>query len=233
MYRIANVAVLSFVCFAAPWAWAQGGTTAPVVASTPVSASALSDPPSDTRVIDGPEKHSNEWQVWAAGSVPISGFPGDPKAKIWAAGGTYGRVLTNAHGPGIVRGRFEIGFEIDPLIEIDLPHHPDYAAGFTPWLWKWDFVTRRRLSPYFELAGGGLWGIHEVVPGTTAFNFMPSAGMGVNFPASRSGKYSWTVDVRYFHVSNAGITDDNPGLNTIQFRIGFGLFTHPARRPGA
>jgi len=29
------------------------------------------------------------------------------------------------------------------------------------------------------------------------------------------------------HISNASIANLNPGINTIQFRIGFGLFTQP------
>ena len=239
MCRFAAVAVLLCLCFAAPApvarAQAGGVVSAPgpaALGSTAGTAANIpSDRPSDPRPIDGPEKNSNEWQVWAAGSIPIAVFRTDPEAKIWIAGGTYARVLTDAHGPGILRGRFEEGFEIDPLIEVDLPHHPVYAVGITPVLWKWDFMTRRRLSPYFEIAGGGLWGNHQVVPGTTTFQFMPSVAVGVNFPASRSGKYSWTADVRFFHVSNAGITQDNPGLNTIQIRIGFGVFTHPKPRP--
>jgi len=237
MYRLATVAVLLCLWFASPGAWGQagGGTSEPVSATsasalsagTPRSANALIILPTEARPIGGPEKHSNEWQVWFAGSDPFAAFRDDPTAKTWMAGATYGRVLTEAHGRGILRGRLEGGFEIDPLMSIDLPHRLVYAVGITPFLWKWDFVTRRRLSPYFEIAGGGLWGNHQVVPGTTTFNFMPSVAVGVNFPASRSGKYSWTADVRFFHISNGGITDDNPGLNTIQFRLGFGVFTHP------
>jgi len=205
----------------------SAGGSPPTASSARAKRDPPGDPASDRRIVDGPEKRSNEWQVWFAGSDPFAAFRDDPTAKTWMAGATYGRVLTEAHGRGILRGRLEGGFEIDPLMSIDLPHRLVYAVGITPFLWKWDFVTRRRLSPYFEIAGGGLWGNHQVVPGTTTFNFMPSVAVGVNFPASRSGKYSWTADVRFFHISNGGITDDNPGLNTIQFRLGFGVFTHP------
>jgi len=30
--------------------------------------------------------------------------------------------------------------------------------------------------------------------------------------------------VRYMHISNAGMTKPNPGITTIQVRIGFGAF---------
>jgi hypothetical protein len=29
------------------------------------------------------------------------------------------------------------------------------------------------------------------------------------------------------HISNAGMTTPNPGINTIQVRLGFGRFTQP------
>jgi hypothetical protein len=29
------------------------------------------------------------------------------------------------------------------------------------------------------------------------------------------------------HISNAGLATPNPGINTVQFRIGFGRFTQP------
>jgi lipid A 3-O-deacylase len=247
MYKLAAVVVLLCLCFAASSAWAQAEGASSAAASNEVglaaagsaamgatagtSTNSQGDSPGDTRRVDGPEKNSNEWLVWAAGAIPFTAFHSAPLAHIWSAGGTYGRVFTAAHGPGILRGRFEAAFEIDPLIEIELPHRPVYAAGFTPVVWKWDLVTRRRLSPYLQFSGGGLWGNHQVVAGTTTFNFMPSIGGGLNFPASRSGKYSWTADVRFFHISNAGITQYNPGLNTIQVRVGFGIFTHPKPRP--
>jgi len=56
---------------------------------------------------------------------------------------------------------------------------------------------------------------------------MPGTAAGVSFPWGRSGKYSWTIDARFFHISNAGLTDYNPGLNTVELRIGFGFFSHP------
>jgi len=228
MYRFAAVAVL--LCLVAPKAWAQTtDTAAPPASRSDAPANPQSDPPSDTQRIDGPEKGSNEFQVWAAGAIPFTIFPNAPLARIYSAGGRYGRVLTNSHGPGPLRGRLEYVFEVVPVLEVELPHHPVYAPGFAPFVWKWDFVTRRRLSPYFEFYGGGVFGNHEVVPGTTSFNFMPSAALGVAFPWGQSGKYSWSAEARYFHISNAGLTEYNPGLNTIEFRIGFGIFTHPER----
>ncbi len=218
---LAAMALLGCLCCApSGWAQADGGAS-----STP---SAGSDSKSQTPPhVDGPEKGSNEWLVWAGGAFPTDPFYAAPQARLWTAGGTYGRVLTDPHGPGFLRGRFEWAFEIDPIIEVLLPKRPVYAGGFAPVVWKWNLLTRRRLSPYLELYGGVLWGNHQVVAETTPFNFMGSTAGGLSFPLGKSGKYSWTVDVRWFHISNGGLTYYNPGINTIEFRTGFGFFSHP------
>jgi len=37
-------------------------------------------------------------------------------------------------------------------------------------------------------------------------------------------EHAWTVEARYMHISNAGLTTPNPGINTVQVRLGFGKF---------
>ena len=51
-------------------------------------------------------------------------------------------------------------------------------------------------------------------------NFTSSAAFGLHF----LGEHAWSVDVRYMHISNAGLTSPNPGVNTVQVRLGFGKF---------
>jgi hypothetical protein len=55
-------------------------------------------------------------------------------------------------------------------------------------------------------------------------NFTPSVAVGLHFLRS---KFSWIAEVRFLHISNAGLATPNPGINTLQIRIGFGLFTQP------
>jgi hypothetical protein len=56
---------------------------------------------------------------------------------------------------------------------------------------------------------------------TNTVNFSPSAALGVHILGE---KYNWSVAVRYLHISNAGLGDFNPGLNTVQVRLGVGRF---------
>jgi hypothetical protein len=175
---------------------------------------------------DGPEKGSHEWQVWVGTGEPVPIFGGVPDARVWTAGGRYGRVLTKAHGFGPLRGRFEWAADVLPIVEVSRPGRRVYGAGFDPVVWKWNFVARRGLSPYWEFSGGALFSNRQAIAGTTAFNFMPSMAVGIRFPWGKYGKYDWTTEVRFFHISDAGLTDYNPGINTVEFRVGLGFFSH-------
>jgi hypothetical protein len=214
---LATVAMLACLC--APKGWAQAvGVTSSSTESTPKGATFPQ--------VDGPEKGSNEWQVWAGGAYPIN-LSYAPLGQVWTAGATYGRVLTDPHGPGFLRSRFEWTFELVPVVEVLQPKYPVYSVGITPVGLKWNFVTHRRLSPYWEFAGGALFSDHRLIPaGGTTFNFTASTAAGVSFPWGKSGKYSWTVDVRCFHISNAGLGVRNPSLNSIELRVGLGFFSH-------
>jgi hypothetical protein len=75
-----------------------------------------------------------------------------------------------------------------------------------------------------DLGGGALFTNTQVPVGTSRINFTSAGAVGVHYLA---GKYTWTADVRFMHISNAGLATPNPGINTVQLRLGFGWFTHP------
>jgi len=175
---------------------------------------------------DGPAKGSHEWQVWAGGGEPVQIFNGAPDARVWTAGVSYGWVLTGAHGPGLLRGRFEWAGDLVPVLEVLEPRRPVYGGGFDPIVWRWNFVTRRRVSPYWEFAGGGLFSNHELEPGGSTFNFTPSMAAGVRLPWGKSAKYGWTAEVRFLHISDGGLTNANLGVNDVEVRIGLSSISH-------
>jgi Lipid A 3-O-deacylase (PagL) len=37
-------------------------------------------------------------------------------------------------------------------------------------------------------------------------------------------RYNLALELRYMHISNAGLATPNPGINTVQVRVGFGRF---------
>jgi hypothetical protein len=167
----------------------------------------------------GPEEGGQEVQIWAAGGHSVPG--GTKDTGIFNAGLRYGWVLTSPHLPGILRGRFEYTVDAVPLWLIFQPLNTAYGVGFTPLGLKWNFERHGRLSPYLELGGGALFTNHNVPTDTNNVNFTPSAALGTHILGA---KYNWSVEVRYLHISNAGLGNYNPGLNTVQVRLGVGRF---------
>jgi len=168
----------------------------------------------------GPEKGGHEIGVWTGGGYGIKGVAKD--TGVWNLGGRFGWVLTNALGPGLLRGRFEYAVDAVPVFWLFQPGGTAYGAGLNPFAFKWIFDTDRRTVPYVELGGGALFTNRQAPPGTSRANFTDSAAIGMHF---LGGRWNWTAEIRYMHISNAGISSSNPGINTIQVRLGIGKFT--------
>ena len=167
---------------------------------------------------DRPEEGGHEIQVWTGGGRSVPG--GTKDTSVWNLGVRYGWILTAPHGPGFLSGRFEYAVDAVPAFVVFQPRNTAYGAGVSPLGLKWIFATRGDVAPYLELGGGTLFTSHEVPAGTSTVNFTPSAACGMHF----LGKLAWTAEVRYLHISNAGLTTPNPGINTVLVRIGVGKF---------
>jgi hypothetical protein len=166
-----------------------------------------------------PEEGATEIQIFTTGGHSVPGGRGD--TGIWNAGLRYGWVLTEPHGPGFLAGRFEYAIEAVPAYLIFQPTNTAYGAGLNPLNLKWNLATRGHLVPYLELSGGTLFTTNKVPPGTSKANFTSSAAFGMHFLGH---KYAWTVEARYLHISNAGLDRLNPGVNTVEIKIGVGKF---------
>jgi hypothetical protein len=167
---------------------------------------------------DSPEYGGHEIQVWTGGGLSVSG--GTQDTSVWNAGVRYGWILTDPHGPGFLNGRFELALDAVPAFVVFQRANTAYGAGVNPVGLKWIFATRRQVAPFLELNGGTLFTTHEVPSRTSTVNFTPGAAFGLYF----FKQHTWSVDVRYLHISNAGLTVPNPGVNTVQVRLGFGKF---------
>ena len=168
---------------------------------------------------DGPQQGSNEVQVWTSAGHSVSGGRGD--TGIWNAGLRYGWVLTDAHLPGILKGRFEYAVDAVPAYLVFQPTGTAYGVGLNPLNLKWNFVAHGRWSPYLELSGGTLFTTAKVPAGTSSVNFASGAALGTHILGPR---YSLAIEARYLHISNAGLGDLNPGVNTFELRLGIGKF---------
>jgi lipid A 3-O-deacylase len=166
-----------------------------------------------------PEDGGQEFEIWTGGGHSVPGGTSD--TSVWNVGVRYGWILTEPHGPGFLNGRFEYVLDAVPVFMVFQRYNTAYGAGFNPLGLKWDFAARGRIEPYLELGGGVLFTNHQVPIGTSAVNFTPTAALGMHLLGD---KHAFSVEVRYLHISNAGLSSPNPGVNTVQVRVGIGKF---------
>jgi hypothetical protein len=166
-----------------------------------------------------PEQGGNEVELWAGGGHSVPGGTKDTGA--FNAGLRYGWILTGPHLPGFLRGRFEYALDAVPLFLVFQPSNTAAGIGFDPLGLKWNFQRHGRFSPYLELTGGCLFTNHNVPANTNTVNFMDQAAFGTHILGA---KYNVSVELRYMHISNAGLASLNPGVNTVQVRLGVGRF---------
>jgi lipid A 3-O-deacylase len=174
------------------------------------------------RAQSAPASGGNELQVWTGGGHGINGSTSD--TGVWNVGGRYGWILTDPVGPGPLRGRFEYAVDVVPVFWLFQKNGTAYGFGLNPFALKWNLIPRHNIAPYADIGGGTLFTNIKAPPGTSHVNFTTSAAAGVHFLRS---KYNWSAEVRFMHISNAGLSTPNPGINTIQVRLGFGRFTQP------
>lgn len=169
----------------------------------------------------GPVEGSREWQVWTGGGHGTNGSQsGD---TVWNLGGRFGMVLTAPHGPGFLKGRLEYAIDVVPVFLVNQKGGTAYGAGVNPFAFKWILAPHRSVVPYFEIGGGTLFTNEKAPPGTSRVNFTSSGAVGLHFLRS---KYNVSTEIRFMHISNSGLATLNPGINTIQLRVGFGGFSH-------
>ena len=168
----------------------------------------------------GPQQGGHEWQVWTGGGHGTNGTQSSD--AVWNLGGRFGLVFTDPHGPGFLRGRLEYAVDVVPAFLVSQRTGTAYGAGVNPFAFKWILDTHRSVAPYVELGGGTLFTNVKTPPGTSHVNFTTSGAVGLHFLRS---KYNISTELRFMHISNAGIADLNPGINTVQLRVGFGLFS--------
>ena len=169
---------------------------------------------------DAPEKGGHEVQFWTGGGGPsMSGGAHD--INIWNAGMRYGWILTEAIGPKGLRGRFEYAVDAIPVFWFFQPGGTAYGAGVSPITLKWNFDAGSRVVPYVEANGAFVITTRATPPGVSNLNFASSGAIGANFLTRRMNV---SIDLRLMHVSDAGMTNFNPGINSLQLRLSLGKF---------
>jgi len=94
-----------------------------------------------------------------------------------------------------------------------------YGAGFEPVILRWNSSLHAgRVSPYVELAGGGVRTNSNLPIGNTSdFNFTARGGGGILI--TRTPRHAIDVGVRWSHISDANLGVDHPEFNGIQVSV--------------
>lgn len=166
-----------------------------------------------------PEESSREWQIWTGGGHGINGS--QSSTGVWNLGLRYGLILTAPHGPGFLKGQLEYAFDVVPAWTVIQKTDTVYGGGVNPFAFKWILSQPKKVKPYFEIEGGTLFTTKGIAENTSQTNFTTSGALGMHILGE---KYNWTAEVRFMHISNAGMSEPNPGINTVQVRIGWGIF---------
>jgi hypothetical protein len=173
-----------------------------------------------SRAQAGPVAGEAEYQLFASGGHGINGSQMDD--GVANLGARFGLVLTSPHGPGFLKGRLEYALSVLPVYCVTQKNGTACGGGVDPFAFKWILSTPKKIAPYFEIGGGTLFTNEKTPPGTSQINFTTGGALGLHFLQS---KHNVSAEFRFQHISNAGMTKPNPGINTIQLRIGFGWFS--------
>jgi len=176
-------------------------------------------------IAQGPERGGRELEFFSGGGPSTPG--GVRGIGVWNAGFRYGWFITDLHLPGFLRGRLESAVDVTPFFWVFQPGGTAYGVGIVPAVLKWDFQQRGRVVPYVDFDGNILLTSRQTPPHISNLNFTPSAALGAHYLLH---KYAVTAEIRFLHISDAGLTDPNPGINTVEVRMGFGLFKPPKRK---
>lgn len=169
------------------------------------------------------EKGTWDLSAWTAGETGEEITNSLTEAQVWSAGFFAGRVLTGEHGKKWLRGNFEYAFGFMPVFETYGNQHI-HGWGFDPLILRWNLALHtNRVSPYIELAGGGLSTNANLPPDNSSnFNFTPRGGAGIYIRVRR--KQALDLACRWSHISNANLGVQNPEFNGIQVSLGYHWF---------
>jgi len=85
-------------------------------------------------------------------------------------------------------------------------------------LYYLEFISNHRLSPYIIGGIGVIYTDFQVDGQGSRFNFNPQIGIGTEFKVDSGPPFFGAV--RLSHISNAGLNDDNRGVNSVILIIG-------------
>jgi len=167
----------------------------------------------------------NEFGFWAGGSPESTEFIGRvPDTSLLLVGLRYGRILAAWETLSV-----EYTLDVLPVAVVFAPEgvrngHSTYGAGVSPVGFKINFGQESWIKPFLAASVGFLYFEDDVpVPGSSRFNFTPELGGGLQF--FLTPRRALTLGYKYHHISNAGRSTRNPGMDSNVIYLGYSFFS--------
>ncbi len=98
-----------------------------------------------------------------------------------------------------------------------------FGGGLTPAGFEMNFYPKRRVQPFLSEHSGMYYFSQRVLsPQGSQLLFLTDLGLGLNI--FRTQRQAFTIGYRYQHISNANISDHNPGTDANTFYVGASRF---------
>jgi Lipid A 3-O-deacylase (PagL) len=171
----------------------------------------------------GISKHDWDFGVWSSVATGEENTNSFAEAQIWTVGGSFGKTFFRGTGRGWRKGNLEYAFSLSPLF-VQLRPQTLHGIAFQPLIFRWNSnLHASRVTPYIELAGGGVHTNENLPAGNTSnFNFTAQGGGGIYLPFGRTSAFD--AGVRWSHISNANLGVRNPEFNGIELGVGYHWF---------
>jgi hypothetical protein len=184
--------------------------------------------------VTGPRHEFQFFAGYSPNSVTVIGS--EPDRRFTLAGFSYGYLCRQTpwvnvyFAPAVMpvavlRVPTQTIYRFDPFSQRQVQAHSAYGFGIAPLGFTFEFGRRRRVRPYLETMGGLIAStepIPENQPNATGLNFLFDFGGGVRIHSGQRGAV--TLGYRFLHISNAGTTSFNPGVDNNVIYVGYSFF---------
>jgi len=169
---------------------------------------------------DGFRRGLQSFTAGAAGAYGLKAFGSYESHDLGLVSVEYGRMLGPVLGRHYgLRGNFEARIEL--FGGAQLSPGRDWLVGLTPHL-RYNFATGTRWVPFLDI-GAGVSATSIGPPdlsGTFEFNLQACAGVN----RFLRDDLALTLEARYLHMSCAGLSSPNSGLNAVVGMLGLTWF---------
>ncbi len=156
----------------------------------------------------------------AGASYGIAAFGSIESHDLGLVSLSYGHMLGHTSGQGHwYRGNLE--FRLELITAAQFSPHREWLVGLTSHL-RYNFATGTRWIPFFD-AGIGVTATSIGHPDLSGyFEFNLQVGPGIQW--FLKDKVAITLEARYLHLSSAGISKPNLGVNCVAGMLGLAFY---------